>query len=244
MLGPDSLLIVGNDPAGNSMMIQRLSKRGFNASAVVTSKGALEWISAHTVDLALIDVEMPDVHGIDLLKTLRQNYSPAKMPIIMVTGRATSEDAVKALASGANDYVSKPIDFPVVLARIQTQLSRKHAEAALRESEERYALAARGANDGLWDWDLIAGKMHFSPRWKSMLGWEEHEISDNPNEWFIRIHPDDIERVRADISAHLEEATPHYEGEYRMLHRDGNYLWMLGRGLSVRNSSGVVCRMA
>jgi diguanylate cyclase (GGDEF)-like protein/PAS domain S-box-containing protein len=244
MLGPDSLLIVSNDPSTNNLMIQRLSKRGFNASAIDSSKSALEWISSHHVDLCLLDVEMQDIHGLELLITLRKNYSPAQLPIIMVTGRATSEDAVKALASGANDYVSKPIDFPVVLARIQTQLSRKHAEAALRESEERYALAARGANDGLWDWDLIAGKMHFSPRWKSMLGWEEHEISDNPNEWFIRIHPDDIERVRADISAHLEESTSHYEGEYRMLHRDGNYLWMLGRGLSVRNGSGTVCRMA
>jgi diguanylate cyclase (GGDEF)-like protein/PAS domain S-box-containing protein len=244
MLGPDSLLIVSNDPVNNNLMSQRLSKRGFSASAVESSKSALEWVRSHHIDLLLLDVEMRDIHGLEVLNTLRKNYSPAQLPIIMITGKATSEDAVKALASGANDYVSKPIDFPVVLARIQTQLSRKHAEAALRESEERYALAARGANDGLWDWDLIAGKMHFSPRWKSMLGWEEHEISDNPNEWFIRIHPDDIERVRTDISAHLEESTSHYEGEYRMLHRDGNYLWMLGRGLSVRNSAGTVCRMA
>jgi diguanylate cyclase (GGDEF)-like protein/PAS domain S-box-containing protein len=244
MLGPDSLLIASNDSINRDVMLQRFSERGFNASAVDSSKRALEWITSHRVNLLLLDVEMQDIRGLDLLKTLRQTYSPAQLPIIMVTDRATSEDAVKALATGANDYVSKPIDFPVVLARIQTQLSRTHAEAALRESEERYALAARGANDGLWDWDLIAGKMHFSPRWKAMLGWEEHEISDNPNEWFIRIHPDDIERVRADISAHLEESTSHYEGEYRMLHRDGNYLWMLGRGLSVRNADGVVCRMA
>jgi diguanylate cyclase (GGDEF)-like protein/PAS domain S-box-containing protein len=134
--------------------------------------------------------------------------------------------------------------FPVVLARIQTQLSRKHAEEALRESEERYALAARGVNDGLWDWDLIANKAYFSPRWKSMLGWEEHEISDGPDEWFCRIHPDDVDRVRADIAAHLEEQTAHYEDEYRVLHRDGNYLWTLGRGLAVRDSNGKAYRMA
>jgi diguanylate cyclase (GGDEF)-like protein/PAS domain S-box-containing protein len=244
MLGPDSLLIVSNDPVNRDVMVQRLSERGFGVSAVDSTKGALDWVHSRHVDLLLIDVEAQEIRGLELLKTFRQTYSPAQLPIIMVTDLATSEDAVEVLASGANDYISKPIDFPVVLARIQTQLSRKHAEVALRESEERYALAARGANDGLWDWDLIAGKMHFSPRWKAMLGWEEHEISDNPNEWFIRIHPDDIERVRADISAHLEESTSHYEGEYRMLHRDGNYLWMLGRGLSIRNADGVACRMA
>jgi diguanylate cyclase (GGDEF)-like protein/PAS domain S-box-containing protein len=243
-VGPDSLLIVDDDSMNRDLMYRRLSKRGFRAALADSAGKALEWINSHSVDLVLLDVEMSDINGLEVLKILRKTYSPAQLPIIMVTGRGTSDDAVAALAAGANDYVTKPIDFPVVLARIQTQLSRKHAEEALRESEERYALAARGANDGLWDWDVSAGKMYFSARWKSMLGWEEHEISDNPEEWFGRIHPDDIERVRADIRAHLEESTPHYEDEYRMLHRDGNYLWMLGRGLAVRNGGGKAYRMA
>jgi diguanylate cyclase (GGDEF)-like protein/PAS domain S-box-containing protein len=244
IMGPDSLLVVDDDSMNRDLMLRRLSKRGFNAYLAEDGKAALERIKSHHVDLVLLDVEMPDINGLDVLKALRQTYSPAQLPIIMVTGKASSDDVVAALAAGANDYVTKPIDFPVVLARIQTQLSRKHAEEALRESEERYALAARGANDGLWDWDVVEDKMYFSPRWKSMLGWEEHEISDDPNEWFSRIHPDDVDRVRADITAHLEESTPHYEDEYRMLHRDGNYLWMLGRGLAVRNSNNKAYRMA
>jgi diguanylate cyclase (GGDEF)-like protein/PAS domain S-box-containing protein len=244
IVGPDSLLIVDDDSMNRDLMYRRLSKRSFRVALADSAGNALAWINSHPVDLVLLDVEMPDINGLEVLKTLRKTHSPAQLPIIMVTGRGTSDDAVAALSAGANDYVTKPIDFPVVLARIQTQLSRKHAEEALRESEERYALAARGANDGLWDWDVLAGKMYFSARWKSMLGWEEHEISDDPDEWFGRIHPDDIERVRADIYAHLEESTPHYEDEYRMLHRDGNYLWMLGRGLAVRNNSGKAYRMA
>ncbi len=242
--GPDSLLIVDDDAINRDLMLRRLSKRGFNAYPAGNGRGALEWINSNRADLILLDVEMPDMSGLEVLKTLRMTYTPAQLPIIMVTGKASSDDVVAALAAGANDYVTKPIDFPVVLARIQTQLSRKHAEEALRESEERYALAARGANDGLWDWDLNANKMYFSPRWKSMLGWEEHEISDDPDEWLRRIHPDDVDRVRADITAHLEEQTPHYEDEYRVLHRDGNYLWMLGRGLAVRNEGGKAYRMA
>jgi diguanylate cyclase (GGDEF)-like protein/PAS domain S-box-containing protein len=242
--GPDSLLIVDDDTLNCDLMLRRLSKRGFSAYLASDGKSALEYIYSHKVDLILLDVEMPDMDGLEVLRILRQTYNPAQLPIIMVTGKASSEDIVAALAAGANDYVTKPIDFPVVLARIQNQLSRKHAEEALRESEERYALAAQGANDGLWDWDLTTEQMYFSPRWKIMLGWKENEISDNPDEWFRRIHPDDVDRVRADMAAHLEEATPHYEDEYRMLHKDGNYLWMLGRGLAVRNSSGKAYRMA
>lgn len=241
---PDLVLVVDDDAMNRDLMLRRLKRRGYEAAPASNAKSAMEWISSNRVDLVLLDVEMPDMNGIDVLKILRQTYSPAQLPIIMVTGKASSDDVVEALAAGANDYVTKPIDFPVVLARIQTQLSRKHAEEALRESEERYALAARGANDGLWDWDLLENKTYFSSRWKSMLGWEEHEISDDPDEWFRRIHPDDVDRVRADISAHLEEQTPHYEDEYRVLHRDGNYLWMLGRGIAVRTGDGKAYRMA
>ncbi len=243
-LGPDSLLVVDDDPMNRDLMVRYLSKRGFQALPMISSSSALEFVKSHPVDLMLLDIEMPGMNGLDLLRLLRKTHTPSQLPIIMVTGRSNSDDAVTALGAGANDYVTKPIDFPVILARIQTQLSRKHAEEALRESQERYALAARGANDGLWDWDIAPDKMYFSPRWKSMLGWEEHEISDHPDEWFSRIHPDDIERVQSDIKAHLEESTPHYENEYRMLHRDGNYLWMLGRGLAVRDRAGKAYRMA
>lgn len=242
--GSASLLIVDDDPMNRNMMLRRLSRQGFDMHSVGHGRDALAWINSNRVDLVLLDVEMPELNGMEILKNLRRNYTPSQLPIIMVTGKVDSSDIVAALSEGANDYVTKPFDFPVVLARIQTQILRKRAEEALRESEERYALAARGVNDGLWDWDLQTDKMYFSPRWKSMLGWEEDEISDSPNEWFNRIHPDDIARVRADIRAHLEDMTPHYEDEYRVLHRDGTYLWMLGRGLAVKNHSGKASRIA
>jgi diguanylate cyclase (GGDEF)-like protein/PAS domain S-box-containing protein len=240
---PDSLLVVDDDSLNRDMMVRRLARRGFNVSSAMSGEAALQWIKENPVDLVLLDVEMPGASGLEALSAIRQDYTPAQLPVIMVTGKISSDDMVQALNIGANDYITKPLDFPVVLARIQTQLSRKHAEEALRESEERYALAALGANDGLWDWDLAKNKIYFSPRWKSMLGWEEHEIGEDPDEWFRRIHPDDVDRVRSDIAGHLKELTPHYEDEYRMLHRDGNYLWMLGRGLAVR-TSGKAYRMA
>jgi len=242
--GPDSLLVVDDEPINRDLMSRRLTKRGFGVSLAANGKEAIAWIECNPVDLVLLDVEMPGMNGLEVLKALRKTHTPAQLPVIMVTGKSSSEDIVMALEAGANDYVTKPIDFPVALARIQTQLSRKHTEKALHESEERYSLAARAANDGLWDWDLATGKVYFSPRWKSMLGWEEHEIGDSPNEWFSRIHPDDVDRVRSDISAYLEELTTHYEDEYRILHRDGNYLWMLGRAFAVREEKGKAYRMA
>lgn len=121
---------------------------------------------------------------------------------------------------------------------------RNRAEAALRESEERYALAVRGANDGIWDWNLQTNEIYFSPRWQSMLGYDEDQLGTNPDVWFERVHPDDVEPLQLAIAKHLDGLTSHFEHEYRILHRDGTYRWMLCRGLAVRNADGEADRMA
>lgn len=123
-------------------------------------------------------------------------------------------------------------------------IERQRVELALRESEERYALAASGANDGLWDWNLRTNEIYFSPRWKAMLGYSETEISNNPNDWFDHIHPDDYERVQLELMHHRDGLTAHFESEYRLRQKDGTYRWMLSRGLAVRDATGMVYRIA
>ncbi len=118
------------------------------------------------------------------------------------------------------------------------------AQQALRESEERYALAARGSNDGLWDWDLELDTVYFSPRWKEMLGLAEDDIGEDPEAWLERVHPDDRARVRAAIADHLAGLTPLLESEHRIQHADGGYRWVLTRGVAVRDENGAPHRMA
>lgn len=121
---------------------------------------------------------------------------------------------------------------------------RTMAEASLRQSEERYSLAAQGANDGLWDWDLDNDHIYYSPRWKAMLGYGEDEIRDDLQEWFQRIHPEDLVEVQLALSAHLEGNSDHFEHEFRMLHHDGTFRWVLTRGMAVRDTNGAAYRMA
>jgi diguanylate cyclase (GGDEF)-like protein/PAS domain S-box-containing protein len=111
-------------------------------------------------------------------------------------------------------------------------------------SEARYALAAAGANDGLWDWDLVAGTIYLSPRWKSLLGLPAAEVGTDPEEWFSRVHPDDVGPLRERLRAHLHEDTPHFQTEYRIRHADGQFRWMLCRGLAVRDPGAGAVRIA
>ena len=238
------LLIVDDNEMNRDMLARRLERNGYLVDVVESAKQLMQRVKQNTVDLVLLDIEMPGISGLDALKTLRESYSPVQLPIIMVTAKSQSEDIVKALNLGANDYLTKPVDLPVALARIGTQLSHKRAQEALRESEERYALAARGANDGLWDWNIQTGHVYYSPRWKAMLGWHENEISNTPEEWFNRIHDADRKRVKEEIAAHRNGSTPHFESEHRMLHKDGTFRWMLNRGLAVFDDSGKTLRMA
>ena len=241
---PSRLLIVDDNEMNRDMLARRLARKGYVIGLTDSARELLPRVKQDGIDLVLLDIEMPDVTGLDALQTLRESYSPIELPIIMVTAKNQSDDIVKALDMGANDYLTKPIDFPVALARIGTQLSHKKAQEALRESEERYALAARGANDGLWDWNLVTGAVYFSPRWKAMLGFLEDEIEDRLGEWLDRIHDADRERVKEEIAAHQRGLTPHFESEHRLLHKDGSFRWMLSRGLAVHDATGKALRMA
>jgi PAS domain S-box-containing protein len=163
---------------------------------------------------------------------------------------ALEEACLKALAKDPGQRYARAEDLASDVQRWQ-ETQRRRAEDALRlqteellRSRERFELAVRGSQDGLWDWDLRTGDVYFSPRWKSILGYEDHEIAHRIEEWEQRLHPDERERVVAANLAHAEGVTPHYEYEYRLRHKDGSYRWILSRGVALRDASGKAYRMA
>lgn len=121
---------------------------------------------------------------------------------------------------------------------------RKRIEDALRISEERWHLAVRGSNDGIWDWNIQSGDVFFSSRWKAMRGFEDHEIKDDIDEWRSRIHPDDLDRVLQSIDAYLAQHTQEFSEEYRVQRKDGSCMWILDRGVALWADDGTPLRMA
>jgi diguanylate cyclase (GGDEF)-like protein/PAS domain S-box-containing protein len=244
MTPPASLLVVDDNEANRDALSRLLRKRGYAVTAAADGLGALHLVERSTFDLILLDVEMPGVSGLDVLKEIREHQSRSQLPIIMVTARSAGSDVVRALELGANDYVTKPIDFPVAVARIDTQLALRRAVADVRDREERYALAVRGANDGLWDWNLTTGEVYWSPRCRSILGLESAAADASVEEWLLRTHPDDAGAVRAALAVYLASASGHFESEHRVRHRDDSYRWVRFRGAAVTNDAGAATRLA
>jgi len=121
---------------------------------------------------------------------------------------------------------------------------RTRAEHTLKRSEERLALAAEGANDGLWEWDLRSKEVYFSGRWRAMIGLPAHAGIGRPEEWMDRVHADDIAPLKEALEAHLSGQTDHFQHEHRIRHEDGTYRRFLCRGVAVRAAGRRSTRIA
>jgi class 3 adenylate cyclase len=125
--GAARVLVVDDVELNRSMLSRRLERKGFAVETAEGGQEAIEKIAATAYDIILLDIMMPQVSGFDVLTEVRKKHSPLELPVIMATAKDAGEDIVNAFKLGANDYITKPIDFPVALARIETQLSRKRA---------------------------------------------------------------------------------------------------------------------
>ncbi|MBA3530468.1 MAG: EAL domain-containing protein, partial [Ardenticatenales bacterium] len=244
--GPIRLLLVEDDEDDYIItrdLLREIGTGQFAMDWVTSYEAGMEAVGHNAHDLCLFDYRLGSATGLDLLREVRERGY--RTPIILLTGQGDHEVDVEAIRAGASDYLVKGQITATLLERsIRHTLERAQTLEALRESEERYVLAVRGANDGLWDWNLKSNEVYYSPRWKTMLGCQDDEVGSSPDEWFKRVHPEDIERVRKEIGAHLDGLTPHFEHEYRMLYKDGSYRWVLTRGLAVRDQMGKVTRLA
>jgi adenylate cyclase len=126
------MLVVDDNELNRDMLSRRLRRQSYEVDTAEDGYVALERIAAIPYDVILLDIMMPGITGLDVLKTVRETRSMSDLPIIMATAKDQSEDTVNALSLGANDYVTKPLDFPVVLARVRTQLSLKRAMEEVR----------------------------------------------------------------------------------------------------------------
>lgn len=130
------LLVVDDNEMNRDMLSRRLTRRGHTVHVAHDGHQALDMIDRTRYDVILLDITMPGIDGVETLTRLRKKFAPTDLPVIMATAKDQTEDVVSALRAGANDYITKPLDFPVVMARVQTQLSLKRSVDRIRELEK------------------------------------------------------------------------------------------------------------
>lgn len=137
--GETCVLVVDDNEMNRDMLSRRLQRQGYDVAVACDGNLALATIRDHCFDIVILDITMPGMNGLDVLKKLREDHTATDLPIIMATAHRESEDLVQALALGANDYVTKPLDFPVVLARVRTHLALKRAAEQIKQLERNLA---------------------------------------------------------------------------------------------------------
>ncbi|MCU1349432.1 MAG: hypothetical protein JWO56_2462 [Acidobacteria bacterium] len=154
------LLVVDDNEMNRDMLARRLQQKGYAVTTAAGGAEALRKIESEPFDLVLLDVMMPEISGLDVLRIVRASRSVTDLPVIMATAKDQSQDVVAALRLGANDYVTKPLDFNVVLARVETQLSLKRTtdevkrlNAELEQAQERIAWLIESSTNAMADID-------------------------------------------------------------------------------------------
>ncbi len=209
---------------------------------VTSPDAALAALEEHPHDAFVIDRDLgdPERSGLDVARIVLQHTPYA--PVLVLDTSADRDTDLAAADAGVSDYLVNPT-AETLERSLRYAITHQRALKRLAESEERHALALQGANDGLWDWDVRADRLYFSPRWKAMIGYPEADIGDAPGEWLGRVHPDDRAGLTQALEGHLNGATQHFESEHRIQHRDGSYKWMLARGIAVRDHNGRATRV-
>jgi len=243
---PITILLVEDSPA-DAVLVQTVLGHEAGGAFQVVHRDRLEdglrYLQDESADLVLLDFSLPDSKGLETFRRVHAEH-PA-IPVIVLTSLDDDAVAVQAVSEGAQDYlVKRRIDGHLLSRAIRYAVERHHADEALRESEERYALAVRGANDGLWDWNLVTGDLYLSPRWEQMLGYGVGQFDSNLENWFSSVHIDDREAFRSAITAHFGDGDDHFEHEHRVHTSRGEVRWVLTRGVVIRDDAGKVTRMA
>lgn len=236
-----NVLLVDDDKFTFDVIVGYLE--GARLSWAGTYEDGLDKIRTERPDVCLLDYQLGNKSGLNFLRELRA--TGCRVPIVMLTAQDDRSTDFEAMKAGAADFLVKGAFDPPLLERaLRYAVEQARMVAALRDSEERYALAVAGANDGIWDWKLDSNEIYFSPRWKAILGFEEHELPNCLDSWHARVHPDDRDSLTAQVAAHVAGRKDQFECEHRVLHKDGSYRWVRARGLAVFDPQGKPLRMA
>ena len=239
-----SIQVVDHDHVTRDAISRLLTDNAYRVRTAESGNAALDQFCNSLPDLVLLTANLPGQDGLEILRRIRQQHSELLLPVIVLTAESEPQQGVKAFREGANDFLTRPFDDEILLARVSLQLQYRQMRAELQHSRERYALAAQGAQIGLWDLDIVRQQIFLSSRWKELLGFAEDEFDSTIPGWLDRMHPDDRDSFVEIVSTPDSLNAGRFDCELRMRHRDDSYRWMLCSGIMQIDADSNVVRLA
>jgi PAS domain S-box-containing protein len=242
--GEISLLIVEDELILAEDLAITVKDLGYQVAAIAsTGEEAIRLAADAMPSLVLMDVKLAgEIDGIQASEKIRSDYD---LPVIFLTAYDGDDVLCRAKLTEPYGYLTKPVSHNILKITIETVLYKHKAEKRARDSEERLRLAMDASADGIWDWDIVTGAAYYSPSYFSMLGLEPGKYPTNFKTWVELMHPEDLNRALADNQDCIDGKTDCFASEFRMLHHDGTWRWILGRGKAVaRDIEGKATRMA
>ncbi len=241
------VLLVEDNPQEAEIVRLYLAKRYSRPYTIRHAKtiGAAinEIKTASPPSVVLLDLHLPDAKGLDGFERIAR--IAAGVPIIILTNFNEETTAARAVRAGAQDYlVKREVNAALLHRAILYAIERQRAEQELVRVKERYALAATGANDCIWDWEADNQSAYFSPRWNDLVGLSADQHTSGLADWFDRVHPDDIGELKRLINTSSGHVRHHFEHEHRLRREDGEYIWVYARGVTITDGAGKPARMA
>ncbi len=247
---PLDAMICSRDRALEERLTAALEERGYT---VVTQRNP--WTVRIAVrrswpDLAVIDWRIGQQSAAKLAATLNRSEETHMCSILAMVSAEDQQSLPEILELGVNDFLMLPLD-PTQLDTRLSLIEGRHREVDqmralqhdVKAEYDRFLIATGGLGDGVWDLDLTSETIHYSDRWKQMLGYEPHEIEDTLEAWLSRVHADDLNRLRAVIDMSIAGELSVVEQRYRMLTKEERYRWMLARGEVVTDNDGNAIRV-
>ena len=246
---PLTVLWLEDSALDAELILARIEQEGVDmrVERVDSEQGFLAALDRGGFDLILSDYHVPGFDGLRALSAARATCPDA--PFLFVSGALGEERAIELLKRGATDYVLKErLDrlVPCMMRALREaagERRRKQTEAALRASEERYALASRATFDAIWDWNLVEDTLHWDDTLEQVAGYSPEELGESKDGWVERIHSEDRARVLGSIQGAIGGREAHWQEEYRFLHKNGSWRDVVDRGHIVREADGRPVRM-
>lgn len=236
---PARLLVVDDNALNRDMLSRRLRRRDYEVLVAEDGEMALEMLKNERIDLVLLDWMMPGLSGIDVLARIRATTSQVELPVIMATAKTEADDIVEALKAEANDYVTKPLNFDVVHARIRTQLNLAKAHRELVVSERRFRALLENTGDMIVQYEPDGHVHYVSPASRILLGWESDALKKRS--FYDWIHPIDRRALEEQQRTSLP---PAFTFIARMQRQDSTYIWVETSCRVLREGTDVLVQAA